>query len=157
MKRDFEKLKVMPEPPMLAFTNFKKAFIVETDASAEAVSGVLSQKGDDRKVHSNQLASRTMSAAERGLTAFEREALAVIFALRKFRFYLPLSVPIHFLTDHRRSKAAFARKDVHGRLARWLDFLPEYDCTLELSQENQKQGGELPFSYSAWGYYPRRC
>lgn len=30
-------------------------------------------------------------------------------------------------SDQQALKAAFARKDIHGRLARWLDFMAEYE------------------------------
>lgn len=51
----------------------------------------------------------------------------MMFALRKFRNYLLLSKPFTVLTDQLSLRAAFARKNIHILLARWLDFSAEYD------------------------------
>ena len=59
-----------------------------------------------------------MSVAERKYSACEREALAVVFALRKFRVYLLSDVPFVVVTDHHALNYAFKKKDIHGRLAR---------------------------------------
>lgn len=46
--------------------------------------------------------------------------------------------------DRQALKAAFARKDIHGRLARWLDFLAEYDFKLRYrSDASNKAAGFL--------------
>ena len=55
-----------------------------------------------------------------------REAVAVIFALKKFRITL-LSETFLLSTDHQALRHAFQKNDVHVRLARWLDLLAEYD------------------------------
>ena len=118
-------------PPILSMPNFTLPFIVETDASNVAVGAVLAQKREDGKVHPVQYASRTMSAAERKYSACEREALAVVFALRKFRVYLLSDVPFVVVTEHHALSYAFKKKDIHGRLARWMDFLAEYEFTVQ--------------------------
>ena len=87
---------------------------------------VLSQKKNDLRIHPVQYASRTLNQAERNYSACEREALAVIFALKKFRIYL-LSETFTLGTNHQALRHAFQKNDVHGRLARWPDLLAEYD------------------------------
>ena len=127
MRVAFDTLKErLTSPPLLAFPDFDAPFVVETDASSVAIGAVLAQKKEDGKVHPIQYASRTMTAAERNYSACEREALAVIFALKKFRVYLLSSIPFTLITDHQALRYAFQKKDVHGRLARWMDFLAEY-------------------------------
>lgn len=74
-----------------------------------------------------QHASRMMNPAKRGYSACKRKALAVVFALRKFRVYLLSNHPFELITDHRLLEDAFEKKDLHRRLARWLDSLAEYD------------------------------
>ena len=47
----FEQLKkVLTESPMLAFPEFEKYFLLETDASFSGLGAVLAQKQDDGKV-----------------------------------------------------------------------------------------------------------
>ena len=65
----------------------KKPLVVEADSSAYDIGAVLyhSIDGEERPIC---LASRTLSPAERNYAQLEKEALAMIFALRKFHYYL---------------------------------------------------------------------
>ena len=71
-------------------------------------------------------ASRLLSASEKNYNTFEREALAVIFALKKFRNFL-LSKPFRLFTEHQSLRNTFNQKDTHGRISRWLSFLADYE------------------------------
>lgn len=55
----------------------------------------------------------------------EREPLAVVFALRRFCHYLLSDKTFTVITDHKALEEVFNRKDIHGRLARWMDFIAE--------------------------------
>ena len=101
MQKAFEELKKkLTSPPVLTFPDFEKSFVVETDASSVAVGAVLAQRNEDRKCHPVQYASRTMSDAEKKYSACEREALGVIFAVKKFRVYLMSTQKFILVTDH---------------------------------------------------------
>ncbi|GFX64957.1 retrovirus-related Pol polyprotein from transposon gypsy [Trichonephila clavipes] len=80
--------------PVLKFPDFKTPFELFTDARSIGVGAVLNQ--EQRPV---VFASRTLSAAERNYTVTERECLAVVWALNKFRTYLG-SLPSKVITDH---------------------------------------------------------
>lgn len=119
MENEFKALKTaVANPPVLGFSNFDKPYVVETDASSIDIGAVLSQKQSGGKVHPIQYASRTMTHAERNYSACEREAPAVVFALSKFQVCMLSTEPLCFSTDHQALKAAFLKKDIHGRLAR---------------------------------------
>lgn len=123
----FESLKEsLTTTQVLTYPDFDQPFIVETDASSAAVGAVIAQKKEGR-VHPVQFESRSLNAARKRYSACEREAVAVIFALRKFQVYLLSSLQFELVTDHQALKHSFAKRDIHGRLARWLDFLAEYD------------------------------
>ena len=121
----------LTSPPVLAFPDFDEQFVVETDASATAVGPVLAQRSEDGMTHPIQFASRSLEKAERNYAVCEHEASAVIFALKKFRVYLLGGKPFRLITDHQALQYAFKKKDVHGRLARWLDLLAEYEFEVE--------------------------
>ena len=71
-------------------------------------------------------ASRQMSPAEQKYTTTEREALAVVYACKKFRHYL-LGYWIIFHTDHDSLKYLVNKPDLSGRIARWILLLQEYN------------------------------
>lgn len=135
--------KAMTSPPVLTFLDFEQAFLVETDASSVAIGAVLAQRKEDGRVHPVQFASRTMSTSDRKYFPGMREALAVIFALRKFRLYLLSSKRFVVYSDQQALKDAFARKDIHGRLASWLDFIAEYDFELRYRKGSSNKAADF--------------
>ena len=105
-----------------------KPYIVDTDASAYGIGAVLSQQHEkrDRPIYFH---SRKLSDAEKNYSCTEREALAVISALKKFRVYI-LGRHTTVRTDHAPLAGLFRRTGLTGRLARWQAILGEYDVTL---------------------------
>lgn len=69
-----------------------------------------------------------MNSAECNYLACKRETLAVIFAVKKFRVYLLSETLYKLVTDH---QALLKKNDVHGRLARGLNFLAKYEFEVE--------------------------
>ena len=117
--------------------------MVETDASSVSVRAVLAQKKEDGKIHPIQYAICKMNKSERKYSACEREALAVFFALKKFCVYLLSSTPLKLVTDHQALSYAFRERGIHGRLARWIEFLAEYDFTVEYSRGSANSAADF--------------
>ena len=111
---------------MLVYPNYGKPFIESTDASSKAVGAVLSQLDDNGREHPIHYASRNLNEAEKNYSAFEREALGIVFALKKFRHYL-LSNQFKLYTDHQAMKYVINLRDPHGRIARWMSLLAEFN------------------------------
>lgn len=103
--------------PALAHPDFDRDFIVHIDASKVALGAVLSQRELNRTETPVAFASSSLTEAERNYNTCEREALAVVYALKKFRLYV-LGPRFTLYTDHNSLRAAFSGRDVHGRLAR---------------------------------------
>ena len=84
--------------PVLAFPDFSKAFILDTDASNTGIGGVLSQLDEHGQEHVIAFASCTLSKSERRYCVTHRELLAVVFT-QQFRPYL-LGKEFTLRTDH---------------------------------------------------------
>ena len=72
--------------------------MVQADASAYALAAVLTQEFEDGE-HPIVYASGTLNAAERNYTMTEKECLALLFAIRKFRPYIE-GYKFIAITDH---------------------------------------------------------
>ncbi|KAJ9545268.1 hypothetical protein OSB04_024975 [Centaurea solstitialis] len=79
---------------------------------------------------------RTLNDAQENYTTTEKELLAVVFAIEKFRSYLVLSKIIVY-TDHSALKYLFAKPDAKPRLIRWILLLQEFDIEIR-----DKRGAE---------------
>ena len=78
--------------------NWKLPFEVMCDACDFAIGVVLGQR-EDGKPYVIYYASKTLNEAQRNYTTTEKELLAVVFSLDKFRAYLVGSFIVVF-TDH---------------------------------------------------------
>ncbi|GFW56357.1 retrovirus-related Pol polyprotein from transposon 412 [Trichonephila clavipes] len=104
-------------PPVLKQADVTKPYIIRTDASNYALGAVLLQ-GEGSDEHPIEYASRLLTPAERNYSTTEREALAVVWALKKFRGYIE-GTEITVASDHQPLKWLLNLKSPTGRLARW--------------------------------------
>src|SRR3954465_15988116 len=98
------------------------------DASDYSLGVVLGQKVE-KKLYVIYYASRTMNEAQMNNTTTEKEFLAIIFALEKFRPYL-IGTNVIIYTDHAVIKYLLAKKDAKPPLIRWILLLQEFDHTI---------------------------
>ena len=107
----------------LLVPNDTDPFHVQTDASDVAVSGVLLQNG--RPV---EFFSRKLKPSEVRYSAIQRECLAIVCTLRKFRHYL-LGSCFHLQTDHK-PLIWLKQQKQNGMLGRWSLELQEFDFNI---------------------------
>ena len=88
------------------------------DASDYAVGVVLGQT-KDRKHHAIFYASKTLSGPHLNYATTEKEFLAVVFAIYKFRSYL-VGEKVIIYTNHAALKYLLTKKDAKPRLIRWI-------------------------------------
>ena len=126
-QKAFDTLKqALTTAPILAFPNFNKEFILYTDASNIGIGAVLMQNDEQGKSRAIAYASRLLNSAERNYSVTNREALAVVWALRHFRDLI-LGYKIHVFTDHYAVTELFKGKNLSGKFARWQLTIHEYN------------------------------
>ena len=99
------------------------------DASNLAIGAFLGQR-EDGKPYVVYYASKTPNEAQRNYTTTEKELLAVVYALDKFRTYLVGSNIVIF-TDHSALKYLLTKKDAKTRLIRWILLLQEFNLQIK--------------------------
>lgn len=115
----FEELKqALSQSPILAQPNVSDAvtgerpFLVFADASTYGLRAVLCQKGEDSLVHPIYFASKDLpTKAERNYHITDLDALAVVFVLKKFRFFVYGSRTFVY-TDHKPLSSLFKQSNV---------------------------------------------
>ena len=115
--------------PVLAFPDYTKPFILDTDASEQGIGAVLSQVHDDAKEHVVAYASHLLWKPETKYCATRQKLLAVVEFTKHFRPYL-LGRPFTLRSDHGSLIWLQNFKNPEGQLSRWLEQLAEYDFTI---------------------------
>ena len=133
--------KLITEAPTLAIPDLNGNFIVTTDASKYAVGAVLAQ-GDEKAPRLIEYASRMLTQAELNYSTTEKEALAVIWAFKKFRGYIESSETTVY-TDHQALKWVLRATAPEGRLARWALALMQFDLRILYLPGNRNAVADL--------------
>lgn len=84
--------------PELMHPNFNREFIVQTDAQDTGLGAILFQSDEDGTERPVAYGSKVFSPWERRYCTTEKEAFAVVFAVRTFQFYhigRPFTIIIH--------------------------------------------------------------
>jgi hypothetical protein len=99
------------------------------DASDYAVGAVLGQT-KDKKHHAIAYVSKTLAGAQLNYATTEKELLAVVFTIDKFRYYL-VGAKVIVYTDHTALKYLLTKKDAKSKLIRWVLLLQEFDLKIK--------------------------
>ncbi|CAL8988137.1 unnamed protein product, partial [Prunus brigantina] len=125
----FNTLKLeLTSTPIIKAPDWSLPFELMCDASNYALGAVLGQRVN-KLPHVIYYASRTLNDAQLNYSTTEKELLAVIFALEKFRSYLVGSKVIVY-SDHAALRYLLTKKDAKPRLLRWVLLLQEFDLEI---------------------------
>ena len=115
---NFDQLKgQLTQAPVLAYPQFGKDFLLETDTSGVALGAVLSQKQEDGTIHPIAFASRMLQLHEKKYGILEMEGLGVVWAVKHFRHYI-YGHHCTVYTDHEALKALLNTPQLSGKLVR---------------------------------------
>nr|XP_027076975.1 uncharacterized protein LOC113700718 [Coffea arabica] len=135
-ERAFDKLKeLLTSPPIIQPPDWNLPFEIMCDASDHAVGAVLGQRVG-KAAHVIYYASRALNGAQLNYSTTEKELLAVIFALEKFRSYL-LGAKVIVFSDHAALRYLMTKKDAKPRFIRWILLLQEFNLEIR-----DKRGSE---------------
>lgn len=111
-----------------------KPIVVAADSSSYGIGAVLYHRVGDTEFPVC-FSSRTLSSAEKNYSQLEKEALAMVYALRQFHFYLWGQSHFTVVTDHKPLLGLFSPSKpipplASGRIQRWALLLQAYNFSL---------------------------
>eukprot|EP00253_Pinus_taeda_P018125 PITA_18125 len=114
--------------PILRGPDWALPFHISFDASDTAIGAVPGQE-ENGLPYAIYFISKNMTLAELNYTVTEKEFLAVIYAINKFRHYITgYTTFVH--TDHSAIKYLMNKSVTNARVTRWLLLLQEFDITI---------------------------
>jgi len=121
----FELIKnLMGQSPVLRTPNWTLGMTIQADACDKGIGAVLTQQDDDGE-YVIEYFSYKLSPCEQKYSPTEKEMLAVIKAVRHFRYYIEFN-NLTIFTDHHALQYLLSMKVMNGRLARWILELQPY-------------------------------
>src|SRR6266496_4898471 len=133
---DIIKVKLAIEP-IRAHFDFNKPFKLYTDASDTGLGAVLAQDDEEGKEKVIAYEARRLSAPERNYPTTEKECLAVVWAIQKFKQYLKGWIPFMVYTDYAALKTLMKHDNPIPRRARWIEVLATYFFEIEHRPEKK--------------------
>lgn len=127
----FDKLKhMLTVAPVLQAPCMDRPFRIETDASDFGLGAVLSQPNEHGDWHPIAYESRKFSSEERSYPVQERELLAILHALRTWR-YLVEGCSCVVLTDHEPLTYLRSKPNPNSRIIRWISDFELYQPDIQ--------------------------
>ena len=115
--------------PILQFPDPNKPYVLYTDASNNAYSGVLCHPiSNDKDIRPFAYFSGTFTAQNRNWCATKKEAYAVLKSIQRFDYYLR-GTKSTLWCDHKPLEPFLTRGTKIAKLDRWVMLLQEHDIT----------------------------
>ncbi|KAL0172150.1 hypothetical protein M9458_032461, partial [Cirrhinus mrigala] len=116
--------------PILSAPNFDLPFTLQVDASARGAGAVLMQADDAGIEHPVSYFSKKFIKCQQNYSTIEKEALALLLALKHFEVYLSTGNRIVVYTDHNPLTFLSRMSNSNQRLMRWALIVQEFDLDI---------------------------
>ena len=126
--------------PVLKLPDTEKPFVLRTDASDLGVGAMLMQEHEG-KLFPVAYASKKLLARERAYSIMEKECLAIVWAVKKFRVYL-YGAPFVLQTDHQPLAYLNRARFTNDRITRWALFLQPFQIEIQAIKGSQNVGAD---------------
>ncbi|XP_071905637.1 uncharacterized protein [Coffea arabica] len=136
-ERAFNKLKelLLTSPPIIQPLDWNLPFEIMCDDNDHAVRVVLGQRVG-KIDYTIYYVSRVLNGAQLNHSTTEKELLAVIVALEKFRPYL-LGIKVIVFSNHAALRYLMIKKDTKSRFIRWILLLQEFDLEIRDKRDSE--------------------
>lgn len=153
----FETLKqCLSSSPLLVHFSDTLPIKIFTDASADGLGAMLTQKQIDGSEKPVAFLSRSLKNSERRYSSVELEFLAIIYALRTWKNFI-LGRHVDIYTDHRSLESIKNSPRLNNRLTKFQLIMSDYDVTIRYTPgkthhvadalSRNSTGEELPLHY----------
>src|SRR5215475_573075 len=128
----FEELReAFTSAPILALWDPERPTRIEVDTSGEATGGTVMQQLEDGQWHPIAYRSVSMQPAERNYQIYNREMLAIIEALKDWRYFLEgLRGEFEIISDHSNLEYWRTAQDLTRQQAQWSLYLSRFNFQL---------------------------
>jgi len=136
-KFNFLKQKLMTTP-ILAFPDYQKSFILDTDASYDCIGAVLSQLNEEGKEQVVSYGSHSLNKHELGYCVTRKELLAIYYFVNNFKHYL-YGKKFVVRTDHKAITFMIkTKKPLTAQFQNWIGFLSGLDIEFVYRKGSRK-------------------
>ena len=130
-----ESKRLLSSESLLVYFDSTVPLTLACDASAYGISAVLAHRFPDGSERPIGYASRTLNEAERNYSQLEKEALSLVFGIKKFYAYL-FGKPFELVTDHQPllgllKEGRPTSPQASARIRRWSLYLSMFEYTLK--------------------------
>jgi predicted aspartyl protease len=122
--------------PLMALPDFSLPFTLETDASGTGVGAVLMQQGKPIAYY-----NRTLGTKSAAMSTYDKEALAILEALKKWRHYL-LGSELYIKTDQKSLKFITDQKVAEGIQHKLLLKLLEFNYSIDYKKGKENKAAD---------------
>ncbi|XP_064468579.1 uncharacterized protein LOC135380569 [Ornithodoros turicata] len=132
--------KLLSSAPILKLPDFTRPFVIRTDASGRSLGAILLQE-ENGVLHPVSYASRKLLPREAAYSTVEREGLALVWGIDRYKTYL---YGRHFTvqTDHQPLQYLKKQKHLNSRLLRWSLMLQEHSFRVEYIKGSENVGAD---------------